>query len=610
MPEIAAITSIRSAAAILRRSWLAGLFVGLAVPAHALEPIIFGVTGGDAGLRDSLIDASLLVGARRSETRDPQEILAAARSDYARFIGVLYERGHFGPVVSILVDGREAALISPLEVPPQIDRVDIRISAGPIYRLGEASVAPLPRGTELPENFVSGAIARTQVIALAGRTAIRSWREVGFAKADISEQRIVADHSVRQVDATLEVAAGPRVRFGTLEVSGNRDVRTERIREIAGLPEGEIFSPFAVADVAENLRRTGTFRSVVLTEADTVAPDGTMDMNLVVSESLPRRFGFGAEFSSRDGLELSAFWLHRNLLGGAERLELDATVTGLSTSDRDVGVTFGGRYTRPATPRPDTDFFIDGRLSQLEERDYSGPLLEFGFGFQRRVTERLTAEIGAGFQLAQIRDAFGLSDYALAVAPARVTYDGRDDFLDPTNGYFIDASVTPFLGLNDTASGARIRADARLYRGIDANDRFVLAGQLQLGSVIGPALSETPNYFLFYSGGGGTVRGRAYQSLGVDLGGGLRTGGRSFLAASAELRARVRDNIEVVGFYDWGYVGAESFPDGSGDSHAGAGFGVRYITPIGPLRIDIGTPVGDPPSNDKLLLYIGIGQAF
>jgi translocation and assembly module TamA len=76
------------------------------------------------------------------------------------------------------------------------------------------------------------------------------------------------------------------------------------------------------------------------------------------------------------------------------------------------------------------------------------------------------------------------------------------------------------------------------------------------------------------------------------------------------LRAQVRDNIQVVGFYDWGYVGAESFPDGSGDSHAGAGFGVRYITPIGPLRVDIGTPVGDPPSNDTLLLYIGIGQAF
>jgi translocation and assembly module TamA len=65
-----------------------------------------------------------------------------------------------------------------------------------------------------------------------------------------------------------------------------------------------------------------------------------------------------------------------------------------------------------------------------------------------------------------------------------------------------------------------------------------------------------------------------------------------------------------VGFYDWGYVGEDALPDGTGGSQSGAGIGVRYITPIGPLRIDIGTPLAGPPTSARALLYVGIGQSF
>jgi translocation and assembly module TamA len=582
----------------------------LSRPALALEPIVFGVTGGDKDLRKALIDASLVVDAREAGTEDPQEILSAARSDYARFVGLLYERGYFAPVVSIRVDGREAAEISPLEVPNRADVVDIRIAVGPPYVFGRASVAPLAPGTELSKDFAAGKPARTPVIAAAGRTAIRSWREVGFAKADVTGQRIVADHAVRRVDADLAVTTGPRVRFGRLNVSGNRDVSSARIVEIAGLPTGEVFSPAAVDTVSENLRRTGTFRAVVLTEADTVGPDGTMDMDLVVSESLPRRFGFGADYSTNDGLEVTGFWLHRNFLGGAERLELNLDISGISANDRDVGVSFGARFTRPATPDPRTDFFILARLAQLEEIDYSGPRLELGFGFQRRYSDRLTAEIAAGVDLSQIDSAFGRNDYAMAEIPFRVTYDARDDLLNPTAGYFVDARVVPYAGFIDTVSGLQFQGDGRLYFGFGAEKDIVLAGRFQVGALVGPSLSEAPPFFLFYSGGSGTVRGQPYQSLGVDLGGGLRSGGRSFLGSSLELRGQVTDNIQLVGFYDWGYIGADSFADGSGNSQSGAGIGVRYLTPIGPLRVDVGTPLAGPPTSATALLYIGIGQAF
>jgi translocation and assembly module TamA len=115
-----------------------------------------------------------------------------------------------------------------------------------------------------------------------------------------------------------------------------------------------------------------------------------------------------------------------------------------------------------------------------------------------------------------------------------------------------------------------------------------------------------PNDYRFYSGGGGTVRGQSYQSLGITVNGN-DTGGRSFLGLSGELRATVRKNIGVVAFADYGFIGEGSF-GGTGDSHAGAGLGLRYLTPIGPIRLDVAAPIGGTGSGAQV--YVGIGQAF
>ena len=131
-----------------------------------------------------------------------------------------------------------------------------------------------------------------------------------------------------------------------------------------------------------------------------------------------------------------------------------------------------------------------------------------------------------------------------------------------------------------------------------------------MGSVYGPQLSQAPADYLFYSGGGGTVRGQPYQSLGVSLGGGNVVGGRSFLGLSAEARLKMTDKIGIVGFVDAGYIGAEQFYDGSGQVHSGAGLGLRYATGIGPIRLDVGVPTSGPATGENFQVYIGIGQSF
>ena len=129
----------------------------------------------------------------------------------------------------------------------------------------------------------------------------------------------------------------------------------------------------------------------------------------------------------------------------------------------------------------------------------------------------------------------------------------------------------------------------------------------QMGAVWGAALSKISPEFLFWSGGGGTVRGQPYQSLDVAVPGGT-TGGRSFAALSFEARTVVTPTIGLVAFADGGYIA--SAPDFAGGAfHAGAGIGLRYDTPLGPLRFDVAAPVAGN-TGDGMQLYIGIGQAF
>ena len=167
----------------------------------------------------------------------------------------------------------------------------------------------------------------------------------------------------------------------------------------------------------------------------------------------------------------------------------------------------------------------------------------------------------------------------------------------------------PFLGLDGSKSGAQVKLDGRIYYALGSSDTVVLAGRLQLGSVIGPDLSEVSPTMLFFSGGAGSVRGHEYQSLGVPVTGGI-AGGKGYLALSGEVRGKVSDKISLVGFYDLGLVDESSFVSGSSQRHAGAGLGLRYdVAGIGPLRLDLAYPV-DGGSADGLQFYIGIGQSF
>ena len=553
-----------------------------------------------------MLAASLILQARNEAATDSQSYLAAAQADYERLLAVLYSNARFGGVINIRINGREAASIPGLSAPRVIDTIEVRVIPGPIYRFGTTSARPLARGTEMPEGFQTGSPAFTGVIAEAAERSVDRWRSEGHAKARVAEQDIIARHGTDQLDARLRLDPGPQLSFGDVSVSGNKNVRTARILKIAGLEEGRRFDPEEIERAERRLRRTGSFSSVSIAEADAIGPENTLPLTIGVSEQTPRRFGFGAEFSTVEGARLSAFWMHRNFLGGAERFRLDGDVSGLGGETGGTDYSLGVRYERPATPKADTDFFSEFQVELLDEPDFTSDTGEFTFGFTRYATDDLTVTAGVGYLFSETTDGFGSETFELLTLPLGAVLDRRDDTLNPRGGYFLDLETKPFVGFAGTTNGTQMTLDARGYR---TAGNLTFAGRLQLGALFGPSLAESPAFFRFYSGGGGTVRGQDYQSLGVSQGG-TTTGGRSLLALSGEVRAPITEDLQVVAFADWGYVGDESFPDFTGDSHAGAGLGLRYDTGIGPIRLDLAAPVSGNTEASDFYVYVGIGQAF
>lgn len=572
--------------------------------------IRFETPGAPKELRKALLASSLLFQAQRENTEDPEELLAAAQADYARLLGVLYDQARYGGVITILVDGVEAASIPPLSPPDIVRVVILRVDPGPEYVFDRAEAGPIASKTKLPEGFRPGARAGTGTIRAAAEAAIDGWRAEGHAKARVSDQNITAQHRSRQVSTSLTLDPGPRLSFGTLSVTGNEGVSTRRILKITGIQEGRTFDPAEIDRAAQRLRRAGSFRSVTIEEADEIGPNNSLPLTIGVVEQTPRRFGFGAEYSTIEGARLSAFWLHRNLLGGAERFRIDGSIAGLGGETGGIDYSLGARYERPATPKADIDFFARAGLEKLDEPDFTSQTGEFTIGYTRYAADDLVVEFGAGYLYSDVVDDYGHETYSLLTLPLAATYDRRRNPLDPVDGYFVDLGVVPFHGLSGTTDGAQIKLDARGYESFGAEEKLTFAARVQLGSLFGPALLESPPIYRFFSGGGGTVRGQDYQSLAIDTGGGRRSGGRSFLGVSAEVRADVSESIQIVGFADWGYIGEEAFPDFTGDSHSGAGIGLRYNTGIGPIRLDVATPVTGDTDASSFYLYLGIGQSF
>ena len=577
------------------------------VGARALDTLEFRVAGGDGRLEKAMRAASGLLAAERDKRTAALDLIAEARAEYGRLLAALYARGHFGPVIHVLIDGREAAAIAPLDAPGRIGRITVTIDPGPLFAFSRATIAPLAPRTELPPGFAVGRVAGSDVIKEAAQAGVDGWRTLGHAKATVGEQHLVADHRNATLSAALEMSPGPVLRFGTLTINGTDRLRPDRALAIAGLPQGRRFDPKEAARVADRLRRSGIFTSVTLTEDAQVSPPDLLGMTADVTEAKPRRYTFGAEVASYDGVVLSGSWLHRNLWRGGERLEISGEIAGIAAQGSGVDYRLGVTLDRPATPGPDTVLTLGLQLGQTNDVDASAHTVDLSAGFTHYFGDTLQGRAALAFAATKGRDAAGPYAYRSAELPIGLTWDRRNSATDPTGHVYLDLGVKPFFGFGATDNGARLTFDLRGYKALGAAGGVVLAGRLQGGAVLGADILATPRDDLFLSGGGGTVRGMPYRSLGVTVDDGgtpVTLGGNRFVAASVEARVKLGEKLGLVGFVDMGLVGN----GGDSDWQAGAGVGVRYATGVGPVRLDVALPVHG--AGNGVQLYVGLGQAF
>jgi translocation and assembly module TamA len=169
--------------------------------------------------------------------------------------------------------------------------------------------------------------------------------------------------------------------------------------------------------------------------------------------------------------------------------------------------------------------------------------------------------------------------------------------------------AAPSYDFLQEASWVKFRTEGSIYFPFDADARNVAAFRMVVGSIVGAEIENVPADRRFYAGGGGSVRGYAYQGIGPKDSDGQPIGGLSLVEGSAEMRIGITDTIGVVPFVDAGTVSENEYPTFS-DLKVGAGLGVRYATPFGPLRVDVAVPLNPDPDDPVFGIYAGIGQAF
>jgi translocation and assembly module TamA len=586
------------------------------------DPQPYGVTvavNGEGDLESVVRNASALVADAAEPASGAAGLLAKARGDYKRNVAALYGEGYYGGVVSIRVGGQEAARLAPdIDLPDPVDVV-LNVDPGPLFRFNSVNIVNQAPETSDPFDYVeppasrgfgAGEIARSGVITKAEALALEAWRQQGFAKAMIASRDVVADHASSTVDVTITVNPGRQASFGAVSVSGTERMDPEFVQRQAGLT-GEAFDPDAVERAQKRLDRLEVFRSARLEAAESIGSDGLLPYNLIVQELPGARFGAGANYSSIDGLGLEAFHLWRNLFGQAERLRLDARIASIAypVDTAQFDYFFGGTFTKPGVFTPDTDLVAVLSAERTVYPTYTETSAEGRLGLTHFYTDEITFEGGASLERSRFDDAFGTRDFTTAGLYAGATLDFRDDKVDATSGWYAQARVEPFYEFQFANPGGKIEVEGRTYFGFGESDPFVLAGRIKAGAVVGPSLAEISPDKLFFAGGGGSVRGYGYKSIGVNDGSGVVTGGRYVLEGSLEARVKVTDTIGVVGFVDGGYVAADVFP-GIDDLRIGAGAGLRYYTGLGPLRLDVAIPLNKKPGDANYAVYVGIGQAF
>lgn len=583
---------------------------GTPEPAAAYSVTLAGVE--DGGLRDVLEQSSSLFTLKESPPPSLIGLERRAETDRERLGAALRSAGYYDARLDITVNRASTPVA-----------VTLTVDTGPVYRFKTLTVetvngAPLPgpAADAAALGLAQGEEARAPAVVSAQGRLTDRLAAAGYAFAKVTDRQVVVDHSDRTMDITYTVDPGPLVRFGAVTVEGAQDVAPGLIRGRIPWDEGDVYDPARLTRARTDIAKLETFDTVRVALAEEPGPDGVTPVTVTVVERKQRFIGAGITYTTADGFGVNGYWGHRNLFGHAEQLRVSVDIARLSTRSASssgldkTDFTLGATFRKPDFLQPHQSLLLSLTAVTDNPPAYGRDAVIASGAIERQINDRLTVSAGLTAERARLTVTDGEIQSALFGVPLGAKYDASNDLLNPTEGYRLTASLTPWfpMGGDTTSTFFEARATGTGYWGL--SDDAVLAGRLSLGSLSGANLGAIPPHRRFYTGGGGSVRGFAFQKAGPRDSADKPTGGRSLAEMGVELRYKITDTIGVVPFVDAGGVFDSAFPDFSTPLRVGAGLGVRYYTDFGPLRVDVGFPLNPQAGDSRWQLYLSLGQAF
>jgi translocation and assembly module TamA len=571
-------------------------------------------SGVPSGIPNRLVTSvSRLAGLEKTGAQSQVALERRATADHKRIRELLESEGYYDAVVEHEID----ATVVPV-------RVIVRIDAGPRYSIAPCEARLVGQGDPPPELASSiahfarldGKPAQARRVLDSEATLLGDIEAASFPLVRILERRFIADHATRTLAVVLNVDPGPQARFGPVEVVGLQQVDATFVRNRLPWKDGALYDPAAVEKGRRELGATGLFAHVSIRHADALDTSGMLPLTVTVSEAEFRTVGIGVRYDSSLGAGGGVSWEHRNFGGDGERLRIAGDVAQSGWSALLL-------WREPDFLRPGYMLDYQAGYKVEENNAYEVQRAQTGVALEVPLTLVLNARMGVSLEHDPVKtkardpvtnerdqdETFLLLGFPLALRRSTT-----DDLLEPTLGTRVELTVTPYTEIsgNDlTFVVSRITPSAYLPFQVPGLGRSVLAGRMSLGSIAGAKRDATPADKRFYAGGGGSIRGYDYQRVGPLDDDDDPLGGRSLLEAGVELRLRITETFGIVGFFEGGNVYTSLYPDIDDVIRWGTGGGLRYYSPVGPFRIDVGTPVnGRDGIDDAVQVYLSLGEAF
>ena len=548
----------------------------------------------------------------RGEAISGIELANRIRTDERLVAALLAQEGWFDATVAARTESRADETVVILAVDP-----------GPRFKWEEIAIDAVPPGrVDLIDDFalMPGLPIRLKEVEEAEAAYRLRLATAGFPFAELGPRDIEIDSATATGTYLLTGLLGPEAVFGQVRLEGFRPFSDSHAQVIARFRPSDPWSGMLVDDYRRALVMTRLMSNVtVRPEAtDTLDAQGRVITDLVVtSEEAPRRsLAALVGYSTDEGIRAEGRWQNRNIWQPEGTLTVRGVVGTIEQRiEADVRKSNFGRRDRFLT--------LGTRFLNQDQPAYRARSFGLGAAIGRESTmiwqKRWTWQ--TGLELLQTREQDKVGDtgelgereaFTIFAAPTSGGYDRSDDLLNPTSGFRIGLQVSPegaFAG-GEPVAYVRMQGDASAYWSPAEN--LVIAGRVRLGSIVGTDTANIAPSRRIYAGGGGSIRGYSFQSVGPQAPGSdgelVPVGGRGLFESGVEARYRFGD-FGVVAFLDAGQAVDAATPSFD-DLRFGAGLGVRYFTSIGPLRLDLARAINRRPQDPQVVVYISIGQAF